>query len=203
MGLLKSVCVYCGSGIGADPAYADAARILGRDLAEAGIRLVYGGGSVGLMGTVARAVLDGGGQVTGIIPRFLQNRERRMDDLTETILTDDMHQRKKLMFDHADAFVALPGGVGTLEELVEQMTWAQLGRHEKPVLIANIGGFWDALVALLDQMRAERFIRADMDVSCIVADRADDIVPMLQGAAAKRPQPALEQTASVPPLSRM
>lgn len=203
MGLLKSVCVYCGSGIGADPAYADAARILGRDLADAGMRLVYGGGSVGLMGTVARAVLDNGGEVTGIIPRFLQNRERRMDDLTETILTDDMHQRKKLMFDHADAFVALPGGVGTLEELVEQMTWAQLGRHEKPVLIANVAGFWDALVSLLDQMRNERFIRAEMNVSYLVADRADEIVPMLKRAAAKRSQPALEQTASAAPLSRM
>jgi len=203
MALLRNVCVYCGSGFGADPAYAEAAKVLGRNLAEAGIRLVYGGGSVGLMGTVARAVLDSGGSVVGIIPRFLLNRERRMEGLTETIVTEDMHQRKKLMFDHADAFVALPGGVGTLEELVEQMTWAQLGRHEKPVLIANIGGFWDALVRLLDQMRRERFIRAEMDVSHLVCHRAEEIVPMLQEAAAARSQAALDRSAAAEPLSRM
>jgi uncharacterized protein (TIGR00730 family) len=203
MGRLNSVCVYCGSGLGADPAYAEAARILGRDLAEAGVRLVYGGGSIGLMGTVARAVLEHGGEVTGIIPGFLLNRERRMEGLTETLVTEDMHERKKLMFDHADAFVALPGGVGTLEELVEQMTWAQLGQHEKPVLIANIGGFWNALVALLDQMRRERFIRAEMDVSCLVVERADEIVPALRRATARTPQTALEKTAEAEPLSRM
>jgi uncharacterized protein (TIGR00730 family) len=203
MGTLTSVCVYCGSGAGADPAYAEAARTLGRDLAAAGIRLVFGGGSVGLMGIVSRATLDAGGTVTGIIPGFLQSRERRMDDLTEIIVTEDMHQRKKLMFDRADAFVALPGGVGTLEELVEQMTWAQLGRHRKPVLLANIGGFWDDLLRLLEAMRRERFIRSTMDVSYLVADRAEDIVPMLERAAAARSQPALEQTAEAEPLSRM
>ena len=172
-------------------------------MAQAGIRLVYGGGSVGLMGTTARAVLDAGGTVTGIIPRFLQTRERAMADLTETIVTEDMHERKRLMFEQADAFVALPGGVGTLEELVEQMTWAQLGRHEKPVLIANINGFWDALIALLDHMRRERFIRSDMDVGYLVAKQAEDIVPMLKRAAAERPQPVLDQTAAVGALSRM
>jgi uncharacterized protein (TIGR00730 family) len=107
------------------------------------------------------------------------------------------------MFDRADAFVALPGGVGTLEELVEQMTWAQLGRHRKPVLLANIGGFWDDLLRLLEAMRRERFIRSTMDVSYLVADRAEDIVPMLERAAAARSQPALEQTAEAEPLSRM
>src|SRR5262245_50371330 len=135
---LSSVCVYCGSGLGANPVHAEAARILGQSMAEAGVRLIYGGGSVGLMGTVARAVLDAGGAVTGIIPGFLESRERPFEDLSELIVTDDMHARKKLMFDRADAFVALAGGVGTLEELVEQMTWAQLGRHQKPVLLANI-----------------------------------------------------------------
>ena len=203
MGTLTSVCVYCGSGMGADPDHAAAARTLGRQMAQAGIRLVYGGGSVGLMGTTARAVLDAGGTVTGIIPRFLQTRERAMADLTETIVTEDMHERKRLMFEQADAFVALPGGVGTLEELVEQMTWAQLGRHEKPVLIANINGFWDALIALLDHMRRERFIRSDMDVGYLVAKQAEDIVPMLKRAAAERPQPVLDQTAAVGALSRM
>ena len=203
MGTLTSICVYCGSGMGADPDHAAAARTLGRQMAQAGIRLVYGGGSVGLMGTTARAVLDAGGAVTGIIPRFLQTRERAMADLTETIVTEDMHERKRLMFEQADAFVALPGGVGTLEELVEQMTWAQLGRHEKPVLIANINGFWDALIALLDHMRNERFIRSDMDVGYLVAKQAEDIVPMLKRAAAERPQPVLDQTAAAGALSRM
>ena len=177
---LTSLCVYCGSGLGTDPAYEAAARILGRAMADSGVRLVYGGGSVGLMGTVARAVLDGGGKVTGIIPRFLQSRERPVPDLTELIVTEDMHQRKRLMFERADAFAALPGGVGTLEELVEQMTWAQLGRHEKPVLLANIAGFWDPLVRLLDEMRRVGFIRADLEVSCAVANRAEDILPMLE-----------------------
>jgi len=203
MARLTSICVYCGSGFGADPAYAEAARTLGRAMAASGLRLVYGGGSVGLMGTLAREVLDGGGMVTGIIPRFLQSRERRMDDLTETLVTEDMHERKMLMFERADAFVALPGGVGTLEELVEQMTWAQLGRHEKPVLIANIGGFWDPLIELLDHMKRERFIRSGMDVTCLIANQAEEIVPMLKRAAAERPQSALELTAEAEPLSRM
>ncbi len=170
-------------------------------MAEAGVRLVYGGGSVGLMGTVARAVLDSGGAVTGIIPGFLRNRERPMDDLTELIVTEDMHARKMLMFERADAFVALAGGVGTLEELVEQMTWAQLGRHRKPVLLANIGGFWDPLIRLLDAMRAENFIRANLEVSTLVASRAEDIVPMLQRAVDRVPEAELETTAE--PLQRM
>ena len=203
MGKLNSVCVYCGSAFGADPAYVAAASTLGAALAESDIRLIYGGGSVGLMGALARAALDAGGNVTGIIPRFLQSRERRMEDLTETILTDDMHERKKLMFDRAEAFVALPGGVGTLEELVEQMTWAQLGQHQKPVLLANINGFWDSLLTLLDHMRQEGFIRTRMDVSYLVCDRAEQIVPALEQAAAERPQPALDQTTAAEPLRRM
>jgi uncharacterized protein (TIGR00730 family) len=194
---LKSLCVYCGSGLGTHPAYEEAARELGRAMAESGICLVYGGGSVGLMGTVARSVLDAGGSVTGIIPRFLQSRERPMSDLTELIVTDDMHQRKMLMFENADAFVALPGGVGTLEELVEQMTWAQLGRHQKPVLLANIEGFWGPLIKLLDQMRRVGFIRAELEVSCLVAERAADIVPMLERTLAARPEAELEAAASL------
>ena len=156
MAKLTNVCVYCGSGVGTRPIYAEAARTLGHALAAADIRLVYGGGSVGLMGTIARASLDAGGAVTGIIPRFLHGRERPMDDLTEPSSPTNMHARKWLMFERADAFVALAGGVGTLEELVEQMTWAQLGRHQKPVLLANIDGFWNQLIRLLDQMRGEK-----------------------------------------------
>jgi hypothetical protein len=203
MARLTSVCVYCGSAIGANPAFAAAAEVLGGALADADIRLVYGGGSVGLMGTVARAVLDGGGAVTGIIPRFLQSREKLMDDLSEIVLTDDMHQRKMLMFERADAFVALPGGVGTLEEIVEQMTWAQLGRHEKPVLLANIEGFWDPLLKLLDQMGGERFIRPGMELSYLVADTAEEILPVLKRAAAARTQAALSQSAAAEPIARM
>ena len=203
MARLTSVCVYCGSASGANPAYTEAARTLGRAMAEHGIALVYGGGSVGLMGEVARAVLANGGQVVGIIPRFLLAREELMPALTETVITEDMHQRKMLMFDRADAFVALPGGVGTLEELVEQMTWAQLGRHEKPVLLANIDGFWDALVRLLEQMRREGFIRYGLEVSCRIANRAEDVVPMLIEAAARRPEAELEKTAAEGTLSRM
>ena len=124
----------------------------GKILAENRIGLVYGGGSVGLMGELASAVLDHGGEVTGIIPEFLDQPRARHATRGELIVTRDMHERKQRMFEHADAFVALPGGVGTLEELVEQMTWAQLGRHKKPILLANIKGFWDPLCALLDHM---------------------------------------------------
>ncbi len=203
MGLLRNVCVYCGSGHGRNPTHAEAARILGRAMADEGVGLVYGGGSVGLMGVLARATLDAGGVVTGIIPRFLERREVLMPDLTETIVTEDMHERKMRMFERADAFAALPGGVGTLEELVEQMTWAQLGRHEKPVLLANIDGFWNPFISLLNEMRREQYIREEFEVSCLVAERAEEIVPMLQRAAAERPQAELDKSAAREPLSRM
>src|SRR4051812_23643351 len=150
MSTIQSICVYCASGPGTDPAYIEAAKAFGRTLAENRIRLVYGGGSVGLMGAIADAVLEHGGAITGVIPEFLMNREHMMLRAQERIVTRDMHERKRIMFERADAFVALPGGVGTLEELVEQITWAQLGRHKKPILIANIRNFWDPLCALLD-----------------------------------------------------
>ncbi len=180
---IKSICVYCGSAAGTDPAYREAAAELGRHLAEAGIRLVYGGGSVGLMGIVARSVLEHGGDVTGIIPQFLKEREEMLVADCELIVTQDMHQRKKLMFDKADAFVALPGGIGTLEETVEMLTWAQLGRHHKPVLLANINGFWEPFRQLLEHMRRDGFIRNGLDVPYHVADRAEDIVPHIQHVA--------------------
>jgi uncharacterized protein (TIGR00730 family) len=152
-------------------------------MAEAGIRLVYGGGSVGLMGITARAVIEAGGEVTGIIPRFLSEREEKMQGLDEMILTEDMHERKQMMFARADAFVALPGGVGTLEELVEQLTWAQLGRHRKPILLANIGGFWDPLAVLLSHMSEQGFIRPGLEVVYEIAEAAEAIVPTLVAAA--------------------
>jgi uncharacterized protein (TIGR00730 family) len=203
MAVLRNVCVYCGSGSGQDPAYRQAAEAFGRALAAAGVRLVYGGGSVGLMGALARAALDAGGQVTGIIPHFLESRERVFQDVTELIVTEDMHERKMLMFERADAFVALPGGVGTLEELVEQMTWAQLGRHEKPVLLANVLDFWRPLVELMDHMRAQLFIRPEFDVSYLIAHDVSEIVPMLREACAARPRAALDRSAASEPIRRM
>ena len=157
----------------------DAATSFGRVLAENNIGLVYGGGSVGLMGALAEAVLDGGGRVTGVIPEFLVNREHMLLRVQERIVTRDMHERKRIMFERADAFVALPGGIGTLEELVEQLTWAQLGRHRKPILILNIEGFWDPLCALIDHMRRLDFIRADLSVRLLVVEKVDEILPKL------------------------
>jgi uncharacterized protein (TIGR00730 family) len=157
----------------------DAATRFGRVLAENNIGLVYGGGSVGLMGALAEAVLDGGGRVTGVIPEFLVNREHMLLRVQERIVTRDMHERKRIMFERADAFVALPGGIGTLEELVEQLTWAQLGRHRKPILILNIEGFWDPLCALIDHMRRLDFIRANMSVRLLVVEKVDEILPKL------------------------
>ena len=159
MNQIKTVCVYCGSGPGTNPRFVEAALSFGKALADDGIRLVYGGGSVGLMGAVARSVLDHGGMVTGIIPEFLTSREHALKNVQELIVTPDMHERKRLMFEYSDAFVALPGGVGTLEELVEQLTWQQLGRHSKPILLANVDNFWQPLLALLAHMRETEFIR--------------------------------------------
>ena len=185
---IKTVCVYCGSGPGTNPHFVEAAIALGKALAENGIRLVYGGGSIGLMGAIAKSVLDHGGTVTGIIPDFLTTRENALKRVQEMIVTPDMHERKRLMFERSDAFVALPGGIGTLEELVEQLTWQQLGRHAKPVLLANIDGFWEPLLALLAHMRATEFIRATLGVDILKAERVEDILPRLRAAAARAPE---------------
>jgi uncharacterized protein (TIGR00730 family) len=173
-----SLCVYCGSGPGKSPEYMAAAHTLGTSMASAGIGLVYGGGSIGLMGEVARTVIANGGNVTGIIPEFLVKRERMLDEGEhELIRVDDMHQRKMLMFERASGFVALPGGIGTLEELVEIATWAQLARHSKPIIIANIGDYWRPLLNLLSHMREEQFIREGLEVHFEVVDEAEAIVP--------------------------
>src|SRR6201985_465009 len=185
MNKIKTVCVYCGSGAGNNPRFIEAASAFGKVLAENAIRLVYGGGSLGLMGAVATAVLDHGGSVTGIIPDFLMKRENALTRVQEMIVTPDMHERKRLMFERSDAFVALPGGVGTLEELVEQLTWQQLGRHSKPVLLANIDNFWEPLLTLLSHMRSTQFIRAGLTVDILKAERVEDILPRLQAAAAQ------------------
>src|SRR5664279_565222 len=184
MNKIRTICVYCGSGPGTNPRFIEAAIALGRILAEHGIRLVYGGGSIGLMGAIATSVLDHGGTVTGIIPDFLTARENALTRVQEMIVTPDMHERKRLMFERSDAFVALPGGIGTLEELVEQMTWQQLGRHTKPVLLANIDGFWEPLLVLLAHMRATEFIRTGLAVNVLKAERVEEILPRLRAAAA-------------------
>ncbi len=181
--LIRSVCVFCGSGYGSDPVFKQSAETLGRLLAEAGVRLVYGGGSHGLMGAVARSVLEHDGQVTGIIPDFLKSREEMLEGAQEMIVTTNMHERKRLMFEKSDAFVALPGGVGTLEELVEQLTWAQLGQHDKPILLASISGFWKPLLVLLAHMREFQFIRQGLEVHYLVSETVPDILPMLEQAA--------------------
>jgi uncharacterized protein (TIGR00730 family) len=180
---IKSICVYCASGPGKNPVFVEAAKSFGRVLAEHRIRLIYGGGAVGLMGAVAESVLDHGGNVTGIIPEFLVDREHMLARVQERVITRDMHERKREMFERADAFVALPGGIGTLEELVEQMTWAQLGRHKKPILILNTDKFWDPLCALLDHMESLAFIRPGLSVKYLVADRVEEILPKLVEAA--------------------
>lgn len=184
---LNSICVYCGSGAGTDPIFGKMATELGRQMAEQGISLVYGGGDVGLMGILARSVLDHGGYVTGIIPEFLRRRENLLEDVQETLVVPDMHTRKRVMFERADAFVALPGGIGTLEELVEQMTWAQLGQHSKPILLLDIAGFWKPLRVLLAHMRRYGFIRPGLELSYLVAEAADEVIPMLQAAVRRRP----------------
>ena len=182
MSEIRKICVYCGSGDGRDPAFKAAADRFGQIMAENGIGLVYGGGSLGLMGEVARSTLDHGGHVTGIIPEFLTEKEKMLRNVDDLIVTEDMHERKRLMFEYSDAFVALPGGVGTLEELVEQLTWVQLGRHSKPVVVANIAGFWDPFLNLLRHMKTDAFIRPGLDLSFTVVDAADEIVPAVIGS---------------------
>ena len=176
----RKLCVYCGSGNGRNPAYVAAAQALGKSLAANGIGLVYGGGSLGLMGEVARAVLQAGGHVTGIIPEFLVNRERMLTDVNELIVTADMHERKMTMFARASGFVALPGGLGTLEELAEISTWAQLGQHSKPIILCSVEGYWDPLVTLLEHMRQERFIREGLDITMDVVKSAEEVVPAFE-----------------------
>lgn len=184
MSKINALCVYCGSNPGTDPAFVKTAQAFGKILAQNGIRLVYGGGSIGLMGALAASVIEHGGEVTGVIPEFLTAAERPRRLGQELIVTRDMHERKRTMFERADAFVALPGGLGTLEELVEQMTWAQLGRHKKPILVANINEFWEPLLALIAHMRALALVPAPAcGVNLLVADRIEDILPRLREAA--------------------
>ncbi len=186
---LRALCVYCGSNDGHAAEYREAAVELGRAIAEGGVRLVYGGGSVGLMGVVARTVLERGGGVTGIIPRFLKDREVMLNEVDELIVTEDMHDRKLTMFERADAFVALPGGIGTLEEVVEIATWAQLDQHAKPILIVNVGGFWDPLIAQFHRMNddgflAKAFLGDHIPLPLTFVDSAAETLPAIREALA-------------------
>ncbi|MFP6559729.1 TIGR00730 family Rossman fold protein [Paraburkholderia sp. B3] len=156
---MKAVCVYCGSSHGVSPVYTEAARAFGRALVAADLGLVYGGGKVGLMGVIADTVMAEGGRAIGVIPELLVNKEVGHEGLSELHVVPDMHHRKKMMADLSDAFVAMPGGAGTLEELFEVYTWAQLGYHHKPVAVLNIDGFYDPLIALLRHTVREGFMR--------------------------------------------
>tara|TARA_R110000782_G_scaffold74787_2_gene149529 strand:- start:166 stop:750 length:585 start_codon:yes stop_codon:yes gene_type:complete len=187
---ISAICVFCGSRTGSDPAYENAARTLGRLMAEKGIRLVYGGGHVGLMGVVADAVLDAGGQVTGVIPDFLRRREVGRDDLTELVVTDSMHSRKQRMFELADAFVALPGGLGTLDETIEVATWKQLGLHAKPIVILDAAGYWGALSALLTSVVDGGFAYGDIQTLWSVVDSAEQVFDAIDAAARPGPKAA-------------
>jgi len=197
MNTIRSVCVYCGSSPGRNEIYAKAGHLLGRSIAKAGLRLIYGGGTKGIMGAVAEGALKAGGKVTGIIPRFLINREATetaLDRLDELLVTDNMHERKHKMFEKSDAFVALPGGIGTVEEIVEVMTWAQLGHHRKPIVFANVKGFWNPMLALIYHMSSEGFIHTAQRVKPLVVNDPEAIVAaiMVAGSSVDAPTEGMQ-----------
>ena len=181
---MKSVCVFCGSSPGVDPRYAEAARELGQYLAERDIQLVYGGGRVGLMGILADAVLTGGGRALGVIPRSLWDREIGHTGLTDLRVVETMHERKALMAAHADAFIALPGGIGTLEEFFEVWTWGLLGLHEKPYGLYDVAGYYRPLAGVIDHMIDQGFLQERFREMVVVADSLE---PLFSGLAAFRP----------------
>jgi uncharacterized protein (TIGR00730 family) len=186
---LRAVCVFCGSSAPADPRYRDAARALGALLARRGVDLVYGGGSVGLMGELADAALGHGGRVTGVIPAGLFAREVGHTGLTELHEVASMHERKQLMYDLSDAFIALPGGLGTLEELAEVATWSQLGLHSKPVVLLDVDGFWEPLVSQLDRMAGAGLLKPasrDLIQRTRSAEEALAVLAAAQPGGAKR-----------------
>jgi uncharacterized protein (TIGR00730 family) len=173
---VKAVCVYCGSSFGTDPAYLEATQTLARTFAKQGIRVVYGGASVGLMGALADATLAAGGEVVGVIPQQLVDREIAHKGLTELHVVSTMHERKALMAQLSDAFVALPGGIGTLEELIEVFTWSQLGLHTKPLGVLNINGYYDGLAAFLDHGVEQGFQPAEQRAKLVLAADPDALL---------------------------
>lgn len=180
---IRSVCVYCGSSDDADPAFLEAAEAFGRRLAEAGIRLIYGGGGVGLMGACARGAHEAGGAVLGIIPTFLVGREQPFSDV-ETIVVQNMHERKMMMFEESDAFVVLPGGIGTLEEVVELLSWQRLDLHKKPLVFYNPREFWRPLFELLYHTITERLSPPEFAKAWRATSEVDQVVPLLRAMAA-------------------
>ncbi len=187
---IKTICVYCGASLGKEAEFKAAAQALGKSIADHKLRLVYGGGTNGLMGVVSAAVKDNGGEVVGVIPEFLlkyEASEGTLEHLDELHVVEDMHTRKRMMFEQADAFVTLPGGIGTLEEVIEMMTWAQIGQHTKPIVLANISNFWEPLTTLLDHMIDSGFLKNDYGGRPLVIADPDEIVPtILDFSSSKR-----------------
>ena len=179
---IRAVCVYCGSSNSASPAYLEAAALLGKTLASEGVKLVYGGGGVGLMGACARAAHEAGGEVLGIMPEFLRGREILFDEV-ETIVVQSMHERKQGLFENADAFIVLPGGIGTLEEVIELMSWRRMSLHAKPLVFYSPGGFWDPLFELLRHTVEEKLTPAELLDTWRSVDRVEDLLPALRAMA--------------------
>jgi uncharacterized protein (TIGR00730 family) len=179
-GAMRRLCVFCGSSKGDDPAYRQAAQVLGETLALSGIGLVYGGASVGLMGVIADAALGAGGEVTGVMPRALVEKEIAHSRLSDLRVVGSMHERKALMAELSDGFVALPGGIGTFEELFEAWTWAQLGHHRKPCALLNVRGFYDGLIAFLDKVVERGFLKAAHRSMLIVAQEPMELIERLR-----------------------
>jgi uncharacterized protein (TIGR00730 family) len=177
---MKRLCVFCGSSHGARESYAEAARALGQEMVQRGIGLVYGGGNVGLMGVIADAVLEAGGEAIGIIPAHLVAKEIQHKQLTDLRVVSTMHERKALMADLAEGFIALPGGFGTYDEFCEALTWAQLGLHSKPCAMLNVAGYYDALLAMFDHATAEGFVRADYRAMVIVATEPAELLDRME-----------------------
>ena len=177
----KSVCLFCGSSDLSDPAYTAAARAFGEQTAQAGWRLVYGGGGDGLMGASARAAHAAGGRVLGVMPGFLRSRERLFDDV-ETLIVPSMHERKTIMYDQSDAFVVAPGGVGTLEEVIEVLSWKRLDLHSKPVIFLNLNGFWEPLLAVMEHSIAEGMTPASFRQAWVVCDTVEAAIAAMQAA---------------------
>ncbi|ESQ84500.1 lysine decarboxylase [Asticcacaulis sp. AC466] len=180
---VRSVCVYCGSSFGDNAAYKQAAHDLGQVLAGADIRLVYGGGGVGLMGETARAVHEANGSVLGIMPQFLRSREILFDDV-ETRVVSNMHERKMMMFEESDAFVVMPGGVGTLEEVVELLSWRRLDLHKKPIIFLNINGFWDPFFVLIRHMLKAQFTPENFMQTYVSVNSVEEVLPAIARVAA-------------------
>ncbi|PCH99308.1 MAG: TIGR00730 family Rossman fold protein [Alphaproteobacteria bacterium] len=187
---IKSLCVYCGSSGNVDDSFRNAASTMGKTMADAGVQLVYGGGHVGLMGLIADAVMDNGGEAIGIIPEHISSKEVQHKGLTELHVVDTMHTRKQMMVDKSDAFLILPGGIGTLDELCEIMTWRQLGIHDKPIIIANINGYWTPFLDMINHIIKAGFMRDGDEKLMIVVESLDEVMPALKEAPDQKFDPS-------------